>query len=70
MEISNAMGTLVQFVFYWEYATMSVPAALFEQGYSYKEGIPTRLSFYAIGALFFYSSEDCNSLKYSPCCGF
>ncbi len=54
MEISNAKASLVQFAFYGGYATMAIPAALFVQKFSYKNGILLGLALYATGALLFW----------------
>jgi len=58
MEISTAKAALVQFAFYGGYATMAIPAALFVQKYSYKNGIIFGLILYAIGALLFYPAAQ------------
>lgn len=58
MEISNAKAALIQFAFYGGYATMAIPAALFVQKYSYKNGILLGLALYAIGALLFWPAAQ------------
>ena len=51
--ISNFESSLVQFAFYGGYCVMAFPAALFIKRYSYKAGILTGLSLYALGCLLF-----------------
>ncbi len=51
--ISNKQSALVQTAFYGGYATMALPAAIFIRKFSYKAGILTGLTLYAIGALLF-----------------
>lgn len=53
MHLSATKASLIQFAFYGGYTTMAVPAALFIRRYSYKSGIVTGLSLYALGALLF-----------------
>jgi FHS family L-fucose permease-like MFS transporter len=51
--ISNFESSLVQFAFYGGYCVMAFPAALFIKRFSYKAGILTGLSLYALGCLLF-----------------
>jgi len=54
--ISNFESALVQFAFYGGYCVMAIPAALFIKRFSYKTGIITGLTLYAIGCLLFIPS--------------
>ena len=54
--ISNFESSLVQFAFYGGYCFMAIPAALFIKRYSYKLGILTGLTLYAVGCLLFIPS--------------
>lgn len=56
MEISAFKAAFIQFAFYFGYATMAVPAALFIRKYSYKSGILLGLGLYAFGAFLFIPS--------------
>lgn len=51
--ITNFESSLVQFAFYGGYCVMAIPAALFIKRFSYKAGILTGLSLYALGCLLF-----------------
>ena len=48
--ISNAQSVWVQWAFYGGYATMALPAAMFNRRFSYKSGIIVGLLLYATGA--------------------
>ncbi|MGB6222128.1 L-fucose:H+ symporter permease [Haloferula sp.] len=54
--ISNFESSLVQFAFYGGYCFMAIPAALFIKRFSYKAGILTGLTLYAVGCLLFIPS--------------
>ncbi len=54
--ISNFESSLVQFAFYGGYCVMAFPAALFIKRFSYKAGILTGLTLYAVGCLLFIPS--------------
>lgn len=54
--ISNFESSLVQFAFYGGYCFMAIPAALFIKRFSYKLGILTGLTLYAVGCLLFIPS--------------
>ena len=54
--ISNFESSLVQFAFYGGYCFMAIPAALLIKRFSYKFGILTGLTLYAIGCLLFIPS--------------
>src|SRR5690606_225613 len=51
--ISNFESSLVQFAFYGGYCLMAIPAALLIKRFSYKFGILSGLTLYAIGCLLF-----------------
>jgi FHS family L-fucose permease-like MFS transporter len=54
--ISNFESSLVQFAFYGGYCFMAIPAALFIKRFSYKAGILSGLTLYAVGCLLFIPS--------------
>jgi FHS family L-fucose permease-like MFS transporter len=54
--ISHFESSLVQAAFYGGYCFMAIPAALFIKRFSYKAGILTGLSLYAVGCLLFIPS--------------
>lgn len=56
--ISNFESSLVQFAFYGGYCFMAIPAALFIKRFSYKLGILTGLTLYAVGCLLFIPSGN------------
>lgn len=57
-QISKFQSSFVQVAFYLGYFVMAFPAAMFIQRYSFKAGVLTGLSLYAIGALAFIPAKS------------
>lgn len=57
-QISKFQSSFVQVAFYLGYFVMAFPAAMFIQRYSFKAGVLTGLTLYAIGALAFIPAKS------------
>lgn len=64
LDMSAFEGSLVQAAFYGGYCFMALPAAIFITKYSYRAGILTGLSLYAIGCLLFIPASI--TLSFAP----
>ena len=64
--MSVTEGALVQVAFYLGYFVMAFPAAMFIQRYSFKAGVLLGLSFYAAGALLFFSRQIVSARIFLP----
>ncbi|MFC5050883.1 L-fucose:H+ symporter permease [Rubritalea spongiae] len=64
LDMSAFEGSLVQAAFYGGYCFMALPAAIFITKYSYRAGILTGLSLYAIGCLLFIPASI--TLSFTP----
>lgn len=64
LDMSTFEGSLVQAAFYGGYCVMALPAAIFITRFSYRAGILTGLSLYAIGCLLFIPASI--TLSFAP----
>ncbi len=64
LELNNFQASLIQLAFYGGYFTMALPAAMFVNRYSYKDGILLGLGFYAFGAILFYPAASLESYNF------
>ncbi|GAC13114.1 L-fucose:H+ symporter permease [Aliiglaciecola lipolytica] len=61
--MTQLQSSFIQSAFYGAYFVMALPAAILIQKYSYKTGVMTGLSIYAIGALLCYPASQAMSFE-------
>jgi FHS family L-fucose permease-like MFS transporter len=61
LEMTDFQTSFIQMAFYGSYACFAIPAALLIRKYTFKIGIITGLSLYAIGTFLFYPASEMGS---------